>query len=1052
MRRLVRPVLLLLAAACSSTPPTGVEPPPPPPAGTPASVTVQAGDGQQAAAGSLVPVNPSVLIKSASGAAVAGVTVTFSVDSGGGTIIGGTAVTNASGVATLGSWSLGPAAGRNVLRVTVTGLAPMFFTATATIPLVVLASNVTIGVGGGTVAYAKSGDPLDGLTVTVPAAAYHTATQWTVTAKQGVSVPLPAGVVMFGPVIGVTNGQAYADSILTLRIPMRVGFDTALAAFLYDSTTTTLEMVPIINRDAASITVATRHFSADRLVRPATSFPSVSRLPFGRRRGGMLAVSHAAPQPVARSSFLIRPFAAAMRSPNPPPFGTVDIVTVGLKQSTLGSLALTTSFQPGVDDWEFPDYPTAVSAHGSSAGMVLSALYYNYRFAGIAGPLNNLFNLLQGYWQADPQGIRLSAEILVADLNWSDAGAYFNALHAEASASKVSYDLMMYQSLLLAMEVTGRAQFFIAYQPGGVVHSMIAFASQNGRINVADPNTPGTFATVTFNGQTFDPHLFADNALATPQSMSSYVVYGPDLLYNTSELDTFFEHAVAGVAGDGYYPDTWLEYYNYATQNWDIIPETPQTVDGNDTLTISSDTFLVRTNCSDCGHPRPASALATRQYTEVVQELNNAPFSLANDRPDFVRGALVRMNPRTLVLGITSYANIDIGPAGAPDIEYEYADFRRLTVISTGYSISPRGATGPVDSTYTFVADGPPTFPTGTTFKWTYTFGGMSQSYTQVDVDPNSAVLSDVGVWKVKVDIHDPSGKQIGLDSTTVTVAALDVSIDPPAFIINQTPFEANPGDPVTFVANIHNTTFRPAGLVYVWNFGDPSSPVTTAASTVIHTYTTTSSAIGSFPVTVDLYVGSAPIGSVPVGHASAAAQIKVWPPVWRFTSFVRTGFDTLSTSYRLQPPSQAVLDSIDLYMGKIISNPSDGLVLISDDSTYPEHSVVLTVSRIAGAGTLSNNWVFGNYFTLVARTCCAAGVVTDVGTSTNGTLDGWSSTTAFQGGQYNEIHAIKSSTTTGGITTGTLTGTITIWSPGALTFQPFGRRVYTFTAVKISP
>src|SRR5207248_4011606 len=61
---------------------------------------------------------PSVLVKDANGNPVAGVAVTFAVAPENGTITGGSQTTNASGVATVGSWTLSPTAGQNTLTAT----------------------------------------------------------------------------------------------------------------------------------------------------------------------------------------------------------------------------------------------------------------------------------------------------------------------------------------------------------------------------------------------------------------------------------------------------------------------------------------------------------------------------------------------------------------------------------------------------------------------------------------------------------------------------------------------------------------------------------------------------------------------------------------------------------------------------------------------------------------------------------------------------------------------------------------------------------------------
>src|SRR2546426_163107 len=82
-------------------------------AGSPASVSKLVGDGQTAATDNPVPTPPSVQVSDAYGNHVPGITVTFAVSAGGGTVSGSPAHTDGNGVATVGSCTLGPGAGEN---------------------------------------------------------------------------------------------------------------------------------------------------------------------------------------------------------------------------------------------------------------------------------------------------------------------------------------------------------------------------------------------------------------------------------------------------------------------------------------------------------------------------------------------------------------------------------------------------------------------------------------------------------------------------------------------------------------------------------------------------------------------------------------------------------------------------------------------------------------------------------------------------------------------------------------------------------------------------
>jgi hypothetical protein len=77
---------------------------------------------------------PSVIVLDQAGSPLEGVTVTFAVESGGGSVTGATQTTNEQGVATVGSWTLGPVAGSNTLSASAGTATPVVFTATSINP------------------------------------------------------------------------------------------------------------------------------------------------------------------------------------------------------------------------------------------------------------------------------------------------------------------------------------------------------------------------------------------------------------------------------------------------------------------------------------------------------------------------------------------------------------------------------------------------------------------------------------------------------------------------------------------------------------------------------------------------------------------------------------------------------------------------------------------------------------------------------------------------------------------------------------------------------
>lgn len=100
-------------------------------AGAAATLTKSAGDNQTGLPGAAVAVRPAVTVKDANGNPKSGVVVTFAVATGGGSVTGASATSNDQGVATVGSWTLGPAAGTNTLTASATGVPAVTFTATS---------------------------------------------------------------------------------------------------------------------------------------------------------------------------------------------------------------------------------------------------------------------------------------------------------------------------------------------------------------------------------------------------------------------------------------------------------------------------------------------------------------------------------------------------------------------------------------------------------------------------------------------------------------------------------------------------------------------------------------------------------------------------------------------------------------------------------------------------------------------------------------------------------------------------------------------------------
>ena len=208
-------VLLLLIAACSSNPDTGN-----PDVGPPASVTVAGGDNQVAAPGAAVATAPSVVVHDAAGHAVTGVTVSFSVDSGGGSITTPNASTNSNGIASPGTWTLG-ASGPQVLGAQVGSLPKAKLRATLQGDAATTIATQTVTSGGGTITVNQSGSPLNGLSLKLLPGAVTASTSITLTSSPTTPFQLKPRMQAVTPALGI------ASSVTALNAPAVCGSPSA---------------------------------------------------------------------------------------------------------------------------------------------------------------------------------------------------------------------------------------------------------------------------------------------------------------------------------------------------------------------------------------------------------------------------------------------------------------------------------------------------------------------------------------------------------------------------------------------------------------------------------------------------------------------------------------------------------------------------------------------------------------------------------------------------------------------------------------------------------
>ncbi len=186
------------------------------------SITANSSTTLTAAPGTQVIELPSVIVRDESGAPMVGASVTFTVTSGGGSVTGGSATTNPSGIATVGSWTLGATAGQNTLSAESGSLPAVTFTANGFDPCSAATTHTLGSTSNGQLAVTDcrlaDGSFVDFYAVTLPTAGTYVFDQ-----KSTIFDTYIALLTATGSVIGVNDDadplSGATDSRLKVIVP-----------------------------------------------------------------------------------------------------------------------------------------------------------------------------------------------------------------------------------------------------------------------------------------------------------------------------------------------------------------------------------------------------------------------------------------------------------------------------------------------------------------------------------------------------------------------------------------------------------------------------------------------------------------------------------------------------------------------------------------------------------------------------------------------------------------------------------------------------------------
>jgi hypothetical protein len=386
---------------------------------------------------------------------------------------------------------------------------------------------------------------INGTKFIVPSAAFSGSKSFTVSYAPVTSHKLGANFNPITPMIQVETDLLYADSLISVEIPIKLPAGHFAMGFLYNEVSGKIEGMPLEFLDSNRIVISTRHF--------ATS--SVSGIPNPRRSNTN-----------NRGLFLI----------------------ASMQESALnGQPIVNTGFKVGTDNWEFPNYGSFVAKGGHCTGQCLAAMWYYYEKKLMGAPAAyNQFQMVDKIWQDNSKGYRFSSTVH-KDIKWD---AYAQSFFADLPIS----DLNTLRCFAYSMLITGEPQEIGIYGAGGG-HSIIAYKVDMGvgEITLSDPNFPTEIRKIVYNSgsNSFAPYNGAQSAGDEPVIYNKIKYFGKSACYDWALMGQRWKEAEEGKSGDVYFPGYKYEYRD-ADGNWKVLESD---------LSIDADTIRIRGGLNNQG-------------------------------------------------------------------------------------------------------------------------------------------------------------------------------------------------------------------------------------------------------------------------------------------------------------------------------------------------------------------------------------------------------------------------------------------------------------------
>ncbi len=678
---------------------------------TPATLAISAGNGQQAEPGATVAVRPVVSVKDAGGRAVAGVSVTFSIDSGGGSVQTAIVTSATDGTASPGDWRMGNDEVRNVLRATVGGLPPVVLVATAVVQPARIATQ-TIPSGGGTITISTG--VLNGTKLVIPSGAFTTSGSWTLDQRSNADWPRRRGVHPVGAALRITSTDTGAAAQpLRLTLPIRPVPGTIPFVLMRDRATNTMHVLSTLTIDSTSITVAAQHFDP--------SWMNTTPAPVSPFRSAAASTAR-----VASKSY------------------DTDVMVSAITLEELNG-DVDTGFRPGSDDWDIKPFETSInwpnptrSEGPLDLGATLTQMAYFAALKTSGGALFGKYREIPnspGSNKVGQRSVAFQAEVVTE----GRLVQFLNTIRSSALAGQA--DQIFYNVLKANLIISGLPQLVSAITSDGPIQ-LTAYRTVGGRVDLANPFTPGVGTSVQYSGgrfSTFNP-VWDFDGTTRPAEWIGTVPVG-QLLHMSVVANNIATHAGGQQPGN---VNRWPQATPKARGGF--------VEDSIVYLGYDGDTTRLWVECPDCKHAT-ASALPPGKVVPFAGlALTGNNWAVLAEGSGSQGALLTRSTATDERVGLVILEQLSLGTLW---LDFQWVRLKRWTL-----ALAPAGtAVVGTPKTITVSREGPTLIPA---HEYVWTFGtGPSARVLTTTVPSVTTTFNDAGQVAIDVRLRRTSDAKV---------------------------------------------------------------------------------------------------------------------------------------------------------------------------------------------------------------------------------------------------------------------------------------------------